>query len=142
MLTRIMFAGPSAVIVVGHSLYFRKLFEKFIDHKKAAARAVGKRGSGVANGKEFLHQLGQYKMANCAVVKCDLDFTGGLDGCIVGARMMFGTKLMLKGETDNEGTADETLQIAQKDPPRSTRRLVESHFGDQQIAHGADETTV
>lgn len=50
-------------------------------------------------------------MANCAIVKCDMDFTSGIDHCITNAKMMFGTKLMVKGEEDNEGKADEHLHL-------------------------------
>ena len=109
MLRKLMFADEQTIVVVGHSLFFRKLFETFIPATAASAKATDK--SKNRRDDAALKEFGDFKMENAAVVQCAMDFTGGLESCITDAKLLFGTKLMNKGHVDNEGAADEELEL-------------------------------
>ena len=74
LLRKLMFTEAQSIVVVGHSLYIRKLFDQYV----SGSSKEGENG-------DLMRDLGKFKLANCAVVKCEMDFTFGLDGCIVGA---------------------------------------------------------
>lgn len=135
LLQKLACSSEEVMIVVGHSLFFREVYKEFAcqeakelakqeknskaQKEKKQERAAGAREASTAHAESesecskcCLAQLGKLKMENCAVVRCELDFSSGLGECITRAQMMFGTKMIKKGTKDDDDIHAEAQQAA------------------------------
>ena len=82
------------IVVVGHSLFFRRLLRDFQCRDDPAAP--------ICADEELSFDIGHYKLPNCGVVALTMDFDREPRQCITDAHLMFGTTMQYTSLEDHD----------------------------------------
>lgn len=78
---QLIYSPHRTVVVVGHSLFFRSVFRQYLSSEFRTKRP------------QLAHCISNLKMMNCGVTRLELEPANGLDGPIVNAELILGTRL-------------------------------------------------
>jgi len=91
--------GPEVSVVVGHSLFFQKIFKIFLS--KGCDTSIGS-----IPGMTTYEGLTKHKLCNCGIVQCLINFSSPDEPKIEKVELIFGTKVEIAGESDAESESE------------------------------------